>query len=174
MLTLGRNLWPRMFFSEFGFFAAIAVVGALACGQLLCHLLNRQVKIIHHAPVVMIAIFFALSMTKVYQYPKQDFASARDYVRRQVRENDAVVALHMAGQVYRLYYAPEWPEIISVDELNKYKSKQGYTWVLFTLPSYIETAFPVLYKKLENDYEQMKIFPGTLGDGDIIVLRSKS
>ncbi len=174
MFALGRNLWPRMFFSEFGFFATVAIVGALGFGQLLCNKLNKQAKLIYYAPVTLICLFFVLSMSKVYQYPKQDFTSARDYVRQQATSEDTVVGLHMAGKIYRLYYAPEWPEIMTVKELNENKSKNGYTWVIYTLPSYVKSALPALYKILESDYEHMKTFPGTLGDGNMIVMRSKS
>lgn len=173
MFALGRNLWPRMFFSEIGFFATIAVVGSLGFGQLLCNMLNKQINLIHYGPVLLICLFFTLSMPKVYQYPKQDFTSARDYVRNQATNKDTVVALHMAGKIYHLYYAPEWPEITTIKELNEHKSKSGYTWIIYTLPGIVKSAFPALYNILESDYEHMKTFPGTLGDGNMIVMRSK-
>ncbi len=173
MFALDRNLWPRMFFSELGFFAAIAVVGALGFGQLLSNTLNKQIKSIYYAPVILICLFFVLSMPKVYRYPKQDFTSARDYVREHATDQDAVVGVHLAGKMYRIYYAPEWTEINTVEEHNEHKSKKGYTWVLYTLPGFVKSAFPALFKILESDYEHMKTFPGTLGDGNIIVLRSK-
>ena len=113
-------------------------------------------------------------MPKVYQYPKQDFTSARDFVKQQSTGDDRVVAIHMAGRVYQLYYAPEWPEINSIKELNEHRSKNGYTWVIYTLPSYIKSAIPLLNEKLETEFELIKTFPGTLGDGQIIVRRSKT
>lgn len=174
MLALGRNLWPRMFFSEFGFIIILAVIVAMALGQTLCSWIKKPMQLLSYAPLALLIIFFVWTLPKIYQHPKQDFVAARDYIKQEIATNDAVVGIHMAGRMYDIYYAPgEWPEVGSIEELDEHKSKDGYTWVVYTLPSFLKTAFPALFTKLETDYEQMKSFPGTLGDGTIFVLRSK-
>lgn len=174
LLTLGRNLWPRMFYAEFSLFVTIAVVGAIGIGQLLNRILKQTNRIILLTPVTLLIIAFVISTPKVYEHPKQDFKRARDFVKQQLIAGDAVVGIHMAGRVYNLLYAPEWAEVNNISELKKLSAKNGRTWVLYTLPGYIKTAKPTLESMLQTEFEFIKEFPGTLGDGEIIVLRSKT
>ncbi len=171
-LLLGRSLWPRMFFQEIGFFAAIAVVSALGAGQLLTRIIRPWPRLIQAVPVLALCILFAVSLPKVYRYPKQDFSGARDYVKAHLQPGDTVMGLHMAGRVYRLYYEPDWPEINDLASFDEHEANKGYTWVLYTLPAFIKRAHPEIQYKLDTEYEIMQKFPGTLGDGKIIVLRS--
>jgi hypothetical protein len=122
---------------------------------------------------MLLVLAFAVSLPGVYRYPKQDFTGARDYVREHAGSDDKVVGLHMAGRVYNQYYAEDWPEAGSLQELEQYLDTGGYVWVLYTLPGYLERAHPELVRFLETDFDVVKVFPGTLGDGDIIVRRSK-
>ena len=45
-------------------------------------------------------------------------------------------------------------------------------WVLYTLPRYLEAKDPELMTILERDFELVRVFPGTLGDGAVIVRRA--
>lgn len=174
MFGLGRNLWPRMFFNEAGFLVILVVVGLLALGELAARsLLHRKSWLLSGLPVMLLVLVLAATLPGIYRYPKQDFTGARDYVREHAGSGDLVVGLHMAGRVYNQYYAEDWPEAGSLQELEQYRSTDGYVWVLYTLPGYLEDAHPELARVLETDFDVVKVFPGTLGDGDIIVRRSK-
>jgi len=174
LYLLGRSLWPRMFFQEFGFLAAIASVGALGGGKLLAHVIRRSPGLIQTIPAFFLCILLAVSLPEVYRHPKQDFSGARDYVKAHLQPGDTVLGLHMAGRAYQLYYQPDWPEVDAIAQLDEQRSRSGYTWLLYTLPTYIRNANPMLQNKLDREYEIMQKFPGTLGDGVIIVLRSKN
>jgi len=173
LYLLGRSLWPRMFFPEIGYLAAIAAVGSLQAGKALARIFRRRLGLVQAAPAVVLCMLLAISLPKVYLYPKQNFTGARDYVKAQLNPGDTVLGLHMAGRVYHLYYEPGWPEIDDLEQLDDQQADSGYTWVLYTLPSYIREAKPSVQQRLDTDYEIVKKFPGTLGDGVIIVLRSK-
>ena len=86
---------------------------------------------------------------------------------------DTVVGLHMAGRVYQMYYAPEWPAANTVREVTMYRSETGATWVLHTLPRFIEQGKPELATMLRDEFEVVRTFPGSLSDGEIIVSRSR-
>jgi mannosyltransferase len=174
MFLLGRNLWPRMFFNEAGFLVILLAVGLLALGGLAAQiLLHRNSRLVSGLPAILLVLVFAASLPGIYRYPKQDFTGARDYVRMHAGSTDRVVGLHMAGRVYNQYYAEDWPEAGSLQELEQYRATDGYVWVLYTLPGYLENAHPELVRVLETDFDVVKVFPGTLGDGDVIVRRSK-
>jgi hypothetical protein len=124
-------------------------------------------------PVSLLAVSFALMLPMLYRYPKQDFTGARDFVMTHKDSADRVVGLHMAGRVYNQYYAENWPEINTLDELQAAGKGPGRLWVLYTLPGYLKSARPELYTVLDNDFDLIRTFPGTLGDGTVIVRRSK-
>lgn len=174
MLALGRNLWPRMFFNEIAFVLILIVVAALAAGEYIRKRLpNTGPGILAGIPVAILVAVFAAALPAQYRHPKQDFTGARDYVREHASPDDQVVGIHIAGRIYSLYYAKEWPEAGSLDDLRKYRTGKGSTWVLYTLPRHIDAALPDLARVLKSDFEVVKVFPGTLGDGEIIVGRSR-
>jgi hypothetical protein len=173
MLALGRNLWPRMLFHEIGFAVILLVVGYLAIGNYVVKSVPRLSNQLAIVPLVLLLGVFGTTLPGLYKYPKQDYTGARDFIKINQRTNDRVVGVHMAGKVYRLYYAPEWPGVSNTEELEAHKSRSGHTWVLYTLSNYLENRKPELWHVLQTDYELVKYFPGTLGDGDIFVLRSR-
>lgn len=174
MYALGRNLWPRMFFNEAGFIIIFLVVVLLAAGERVRQvILPRASRLVAGLPVMLLAVVFASSLPALYRFPKQDFSGARDYVRQHSGAGDRVVGLHMAGRMYHRYYAPEWAEVNSLEELQQQRSVSGDTWVIYTLPRHIQAVMPEVYRELERNYEVVKVFPGTLGDGDVIVCRSR-
>ena len=174
MLALGRNLWPRMFLNELGFVMIFIVMTLLYISDYLRQRIKPEAyKLIADIPVVLFTVALLSGLPKVYQYPKQDFSGARDFVKQNITAYDSVAGVHMAGRMFRLYYEKQWPEINSIEELNDIKAKQGHTWILYTLPRHIKATKPALYETLQRDFDLIKVFPGTLGDGNLIVMRSK-
>ena len=170
MLVLGRSLWPRSFFHLLGL--AVAAVAALTIA--FGYRLSKVSPKLRLAPAALLCVGAIATLPAVYRHPKQDYTGARDFVRSQLAPGDSVAALHMAGRVYSLYYAPEWRETHTIEELAAIQSPTGRTWVIYTLPRYLETRRPDLAALLRDRYERVRVFPGTLGDGDLFVLRSKS
>ncbi len=174
MFLLGRNLWPRMFFNEAGFIVILLVVGMLAAGEYVRKkLLPGLPGWLPGVPVLALCAVFAWSLPGLYRLPKQDFTGAREYVLEQMSPGDRVVGLHVTGRVYNQYYAGEWAEVNSLQELEQHRPVTGHTWVLYTLPNFIESVMPDVARVMQEDYELMREFPGTLGDGAIIVRRSR-
>jgi len=46
-------------------------------------------------------------------------------------------------------------------------------WVLLTLPRDMRLRFPDLTRVIETDFEPVARFRGTLGDGDVYLVRSR-
>lgn len=177
MLGLGRSLWPRLFFNELGFVALFVVTTLVAAGDYLRRRYTIPAPVagaVSSLPALLLCLASTAMLPKLYSYPKQAYTAARDFVLQQRQPGDQVVGLHMAGRVYSLYYQPDWPELNTVEELHQYTARSGYTWVLYTLPGYIKSARPELAQVLATEFEIVKQFPGTLGDGVIIVCRSKN
>lgn len=173
MIMLGRNLWPRLFFNMAGFVVLLAAVMLIAIGRSGKRWLPGNWANLAWIPAVLLVIGFLIKLPDNYAHPKQNYTEARDFVRENMSADDSVIGLHMAGKVYQLYYAREWPVVNSVEEIAAYQPDQNTTWLLYTLPRYLKNSRPDINAKIQDQFEIVKIFRGTLGDGDIFVVRSK-
>jgi hypothetical protein len=162
LLALGRNLWPRFFFHEAGFAALVAAAGARALG-------GRRLGT---AFAVALVVASAVTLPRALALPKQDYRGARDFVRAEQEAGDRVVALDVAGEVYGRYYAPDWVHAKDGAALDAARAAEGRTWVVYTLPRYLAATQPALMQQLEREYELVREFPGTVGDGVLVVRRS--
>ncbi len=170
LLALSRNLWPRFFFSSFSLFALIAMSGVWA----LASWLGTRLRLAWLAPATcaLVVAASAATLPRAYQ-PKQDFSGARDWVRAQAAPGDRIVGLDLAGEAFRAYYAPEFALAFTREELEAVQAERGRSWILYSFGGYIEAREPALWRLIEERYEEVRAFPGTLGGGAIVVRRSR-
>jgi hypothetical protein len=175
MLALGHNLWPRFFFFSMGFALLIVVRGAMALPRLL--LAKRSERAAVMVGVFLVCLIIAASAMTVprnYRLPKQDFTGARDYVERHREPGDAVVAVGLAGADYGRYFAPHWSVAQMSGEMEPILQKHSSVWLVYTLPIEVKAYRPYIWRIIEKDFEVVRVFPGTLGGGEIYVCRYKS
>jgi len=171
MVLLGRNLWPRFFFNSGTFATLIAVQGAWVLGTLITRRLRRSGDGLSLAMACLMVLASMVTLPRVFRYPKQDFTGAKDYVEQQQQAGDRIVALDLAGDVYRHLYGPELFVASTLGELESQRSGDGDTWILYTLPEHIAATEPALWETVQADYEFVRAFPGTLSGGTIVVRR---
>jgi hypothetical protein len=177
MLALGHNLWPRFFFFSMGFGLLIVVHGAMV----LPHLLVRPLRQDLHpwaarAGYGLVILTIAASLTTVpraYALPKQDFTGARDFVESQLGPGDKVVVVGLAAHAYSRYYAPQWPVAKTAHELASLRPNGARVFLVYTLPIELKAAHPDLWRSVELEFETLKVFPGTLGGGEVYVSRDR-
>ena len=180
MLALGHNLWPRFFFFSTGFIFLIMIHGAMTAPRLLSRVgvlrLSAQTTLrIGAIAATLLIIASAATLPSYYAFPKQDFASARDYVEQHRRAGDVVVAVGLAGIVYERYFAPHWSAAQTRTELDAVRRRAPTTtWLVYTLPVEVKAYGEGIWDVIEKDFEIVKVFPGTLGDGDVIVCRQRA
>ncbi|MGC4055087.1 MAG: hypothetical protein QM757_40115 [Paludibaculum sp.] len=162
MLALGHNLWPRFFFFCMGFALLIAMHGALRSVELLR--LPPQAGL---ALAGLMILASALTVPRVYRYPKQDFTGARDYVEQ---FHQPVAAVGLAASAYA-WYAPQWARPLNDQAfLDSYRVKPA-EWLVYTLPVHLKAWDPQTWRIVSQDYRVVREFPGTLGDGTVYVCR---
>jgi len=172
-IALGHHLWPRFFFFTFGFATLIVVRGMMHLG----HLIGRFLKL---APAKSIAlgtglcagliVVSALSVPSAYA-PKQDFKGALDFVTSQSRPGDVVVTTGLATFTYQSLYKVNWESIESLEALNKIRADAKRTWLVFTFPTHMAAVYPEVMFTIQTDFELVRRFPGTVGDGTLFVYR---
>lgn len=180
MLLLGHNLFPRFFFFAMGFGLLILVHGATELPKFLTGsipLFNRFSRFALPSGFVLSALIIVASIVTVprnYSLPKQDFVGARDYVDSQLMPGSKAVAVSLAGDMFSKYYALDWPTTRDVSRLDALERESSTVWLVYTMPFEIQAFNPELWLAIKNNYEVVRIFPGTLNGGEVFVCRSLS
>ncbi len=179
MLLLGHNIWPRFFFFSMGFGLLTVIHGAVELPKFLAHYfkpLRVKQELASSAGVGFCLLVIIASLTtlpKNYALPKQNFSEAKNFVERNTLSGDGIVAVSLAGIVYGSYLEPHWPVANTGTELQTIQNESERVWLVYTLPIEVKAFRPDLWKMIENDYEVVKVFPGTLNGGEVFVCQKK-
>jgi len=174
LIGLGRNLWPRFFFNEMAFLLLIAIHAAWRLASLVGQRVPwPKAGQLASAGGLLVLALSATALPRNYRHPKQDFRGALDYARHAVRAGDSIAGVSLAGVIYRRYYAPDLPLIETLPQLAALRDAPGRLWIIYTLGGYLRASQPELWAALERDFEEVASFPGTLGDGWMVVLRER-
>jgi mannosyltransferase len=179
MLALGHNLWPRFFFFAMGFVLLIVVHGAVQLPNLVSLLTPsswvspRMASAAGLTLASLLIVASALTVPRCYLVPKQDFTGALKFVENARGADDAVVAVGLAAMPYRRYFAPQWLSAQDVSEFQVIRRQHRRMWVVYTIPVELQQFHPDLWNLINSDFEVIKVFPGTLGGGQITVCRER-
>ena len=176
MLVLGHNLWPRFFFFSMGFGLLIVIRGATRVPEILLGLIRVSPPLKTAAGYALATLFIvasAFTIPRAYALPKQDFTGAHAFVEHQRTPDDRVVVVGLAAHAYSEYYAPQWSVAETANELENMRQGAHRLFLVYTLPIELKAAHPDIWKIVEADFETIKIFPGTLGGGEVYVCRDR-
>jgi len=174
------TMYPRLYFYLLGFGILILVRGAMRLGAMAADGLSgkadgeqrtRKELAWGTALTAVILVLSAASLLRNYQYPKQDFGGAMQFVEQQRGANEPVVTAGSIGDVYREYYGQPWTQVQTPADLDVVR-KQGHdVWLLYMFPMYLDSSAPALMSEIRRDCPTMKVFKGTLGGGDVFVCK---
>jgi len=184
ILTVGAvavrgTMYPRFFFSLIGFAIMIIVRGMVVIPQSVGAFLRRGPPVVHPrlAPAltaVLAAMFFvssAFSLVNNYRYPKQDFEGAIRFAEGESRNGATVVTTGAATYPLQEYYTKPWDDVESVEKMREICGKGQPVFVVYTMPRYLQVVAPGVLAMIRRDFTMVRVFHGTLGDGDIFVAR---
>lgn len=173
-IAMGHHLWPRFFFFIFGFAALVVVHGTMLLGQAITRFLKlAPAKSIGFGTVLCVGLIVvsALSARSAYA-PKQDFKGALDFVNSSSLPGDVVVTVGLATFTYQNLYKVKWKSVESMDALNAVRADAKRTWLLYTFPTHMAAVHPDIMSAIRSEFEIIRRFPGTVGDGTVFVFRS--
>jgi len=179
MLGLGHNLWPRFFFFSMGFALLIVVHGGMTAPRYFLSrikALGSRERLAGGSGIALTCLLItasAITVPRNYALPKQDFTGAREYVEGNRGPGDAVVTVGLAGVDYG-YFAPHWSVARTESELDAVRRGQPMTWLVYTLPIEVKTRLPEIWNTIQKDFQVVKVFPGTLNDGEVYVCQQRS
>jgi len=173
------RVWPRFFFQDIGFICLFLVEGAMFFGRWAERLGRRFLRRAPDAEQLgaafaLLGVLGATAMLpRNYRHPKQDLLGARQFVEQNRATDAVVVALGLASLPYRQYYAPSWGKLETLEELLALEKQHDEVWVVYTSPDVTEGRYPSVVARLDYAFKKAAELPGTLGDGDMLVYRSK-
>jgi 4-amino-4-deoxy-L-arabinose transferase-like glycosyltransferase len=179
LVVLRYGAYPRSFLYVLPFALLVAVRGAAVLGRLAAGRLlpeqrrERGARTIEVAAVALLVGASVAGLTLNYRVPKQDYRGALRHVMAVKGPDDAVAAVGLAAVTYRHYYGTWLQFPATPEELRALGAGGRRVWVLLTLPRDMRLRFPDLTRVVETDFEPVARFPGTLGDGDVYLVRSR-
>lgn len=180
LLSLSMRIWPRFFFVDAGFILLFVCQGVFSCcivirnwfgDRFLPQISHRHLFYI--ASTLMVVISLAL-MTKNYRHPKQDFDGSVAYLDQVVQNHNTVATLDLAATPFKKYYGKPWREIHSSEDIVSFFHSHQNARLIAIFPYRMERKYEQAFEQLEGEIEVEKRFRGTLGDGDIVIYRSKA
>jgi 4-amino-4-deoxy-L-arabinose transferase-like glycosyltransferase len=173
-LVLGWPLRPRFFFFLLGYVFLVLVRGATAAAGALARVLRSSVPAVSEPLLTTLIVGLlvagsALALSRNYRLPKQDFEGAIRFVESARADGEPIATVPMGSHVYRDYFGKRWALLDSAESLRALQATGRRVWVLHTLPTAVAAGWPDVPPALERDCAPVRVFPGTVGDGDIVV-----
>lgn len=168
-VVLGRPVRPRFVVFLIGFGLLIVVRGAMEMARLAQRrraIGGSVVSPLGVGLVMAIALLSAASLRTNYRYPKQDFAGAMRFVDDRAAPGEPVRTAGPATYPYTSYFKRDWPAVASRQELEGARAGGRRTWMVYTLPSYIDQE---VMQVMATSCDVRETFRGTVGGGDVTV-----
>ncbi len=184
MIATGHNLWPRFFFFCMGYALLFAIHGAVALPRWALAAIaprsaaQRWPTTVGIVLALLLIAASAATLPRNYRHPRQDFSGARDFIERERRTEDGVIGVGLAGVAYDRYFAPpdrypNWTVAQDGDALRAARARFERSWLVYTIPTEVIGYRPGVWEQIQSDFENVRSFPGTLGDGAVHVCREK-
>ena len=174
VIGLGHHVWPRLFFFTFGFAALVVVRGTMLLGQKAGQLVKMsplnacRLGTVFATGLILVS---TVSLPRAYA-PKQDYLAALNFIEAEKQPGDAVAMVGLVVFTYKNLYVRDWPEVDTLAQLDSIRSRSRHTWLLYTFSTHLSAVYPEIMRAINKDFQTVKQFPGTVGDGSIIVTRS--
>jgi mannosyltransferase len=180
LLSLSMRIWPRFFFPDMGFILFFMAQGVFMCCQVI-HSIARKMKIptlnargLFVLSAIAMLIISSILLARNYRFPKQDFEGVLTFVEASRAETDEVTMLGLASVPYTRFFTTDWHSVETVDQLAAVQSGARRTWLVIAFPGRTARRYADVMKYVDAQFSIVGEFPGTLGDGAILVYADKT
>jgi hypothetical protein len=170
-------MYPRFYFFLIGFAVLILVRGVFVIPRWIAANLLRRFPQANPGPVLTallatgLVAASGLSLMRNYRYPKQDFEGALKFVDAERKNGEIVVTAGAAIYPLRQYYAKPWESVETEEKLQEVCRQGRNVWLVYTFPRYLADAAPAVMGMIRREFTVIRVFHGTVGDGDVFVDR---
>lgn len=169
---VGRGtMYPRFFFFMAGIALIVGVHGAVVVARWIARRRRwspRGGERLAGGLCVGLLVASIASLPFNYRYPKQDYVGAMQFVQSSMRGDDRAVFTGVPGAVYPDAFGVAWPTVQRLEEVEAAR-REGRTWLIYTFPRYLRHGSPAIADLIERECPRPRVFPGTVGGGDIMV-----
>jgi mannosyltransferase len=177
----GRDsMYPRFYFFLMGFWVLILVRGIFYLPRVIADLWPGEwrgsTKLAGASTGVLAGILLlasAYSLRQNYEYPKQDFDGALKFIEAEKKDNGPVLTAGATVYPYQQYFGKQWQAVQTPAELEEIVGRGQPVWLVYTFPRYLEAAAPGVPEVIRKEFTVVRVFHGTLGEGDVVVVRSQ-
>lgn len=173
LLVLGMRIWPRFFFVDIGFLMLLIVMGVRTVAVALASLSGGRIgaaRLFGIAAALMVLVSGALA-ARNYTAPKQDLAGAYDLVESIRKPGERIYAAGVASEAFTLHFHADWMPLLEDDAYRAAMAQPGPVIVVAGFPGRTFRKLPSFDTDSETALTLVRRFPGTLGDGAVLVFR---
>ena len=173
LLTLGMRIWPRFFFADIGFILILIVVGTSVGANFMARIAARPQleRYLFMAVVAAMVLVSAVLVQRNYSAPKQNLAGAFELVETTRKPQERVYSVGHSGPLFTGFFGADWGNLMSQQEYDNVLSAPGPITLVIPFPARSHRMIPTLATDTGNILHLIHRFPGTLGDGDVLILR---
>lgn len=173
LMSVGMRIWPRFFFADIGFLLFLIVMGVQLSCAVIAHFLGgeRVSRGLFALSVVAMVAISSLLAKRNYEAPKQDLAGAFAMVESMREPGDRVVALGYAGENFPGHFGADWAIAYSDVDYRAALAAPGRVFLVVGFPARVLRDIPAFDADRAGLLSELRAFPGTLGDGAVIVYR---
>ena len=168
IVALKHNLWPRFFFFLAGFILLVGVRGWFAVAGWA----GRWARPLQLAGAAVAGLGLGGTAARAWG-PKQQYAEAVAFVEATAAPGDVVATVDLTNYPVHRWLGRDWPTLTSDSSLVALEQPGRRTWVLTTFPIRLVAEAPGVVTRLAERYDTVRVFPGTISGGDIVVLGSR-
>jgi uncharacterized membrane protein len=175
------TMYPRFYFFLIGFAVLILVRGLMVIPRWIAaswpgvsaRANPRLAPALSAGLAAILLAASAFSLVRNYRYPKQDYEAAIKFVDAERRPGEPVVTAGASTFPLLQYYKEPWEGVETVEQLRAIRSQGRVVWVVYTFPRYLESWIPPVAEMIRKEFTVTRVFPGTVGDGDVFVAKSQ-
>ena len=177
---MSMRIWPRFFFTEIAFAFLFMTHGVFMTAGFFSKLAAQwtprlpatQTNLFALAALVMLAASMVLAVRN-YAAPKQNFPAAISLIEREGAPASSVGVVGWGYYPLSAYYGMSWKDVRKLSDLDALAPQGEERWIVAAFPERTSRENADIWAVLEKSYERIAYIPGTLGDGGIVVFRSK-
>lgn len=173
LLAVGMRIWPRFFFTDIGLLLILIVAGArLACEGLARLTGPKLGRALFPLAVGAMALMSAGMAARNYQAPKQDMAGAYVLAESGRVPGERIYAISYSADLFQSYFKADWGKLDTPADYAAAMAEPGPITLVVAFPDRSFRSLPEMDSDLAAGRLTLTtLLPGTLGDGNILILR---
>ena len=172
LLALGMRIWPRFFFADIGFILLLIVLGVRAITNWFDRATGNIIPNLFAIAAVAMTLVSGALAARNYTAPKQNLIGAFEYVQSISTPDQQVYSVGQASKVYDAYFNTGWIPVMTDDQYLAAAETPGEHLFVVAFPARSFRVIPSMDGDIGKRIELIKRFPGTLGDGAVLIFKS--